>query len=87
MARDALEVLRQEFLLTRGKLLEVAATLDRIERATSSTDRETVQADPQMQLLLEAIQILAGPEGDRAEAIQRLMSRPYDPSWRSTYSI
>jgi hypothetical protein len=82
MSRDAVEVLRQEFLLARCKILELAATLDRIDRASGSA-----QDEPQMDLIRAGIDILANGSENRAEAVQRLMSRPYDPSWRTDFSI
>ena len=86
MSRDANEILKQEYLQARSKILELAAILDRIDRAPGS-----VEAESQMQLIREGIGILARDQGqekaNRAETVQRLLSRPYNPTWRTEFSI
>jgi hypothetical protein len=76
----ALEVLDREFLVLRGRILEVAATLDRIARAAGS-----VEADPRFQQVCEGLQLLAGrePATDRTDRVQLVFSLPYDPHWRA----
>ena len=59
MPQTAEHILRQEYLLARAKILELAATLDRIERAEGNVDD-----DPQMQLLRRGFQIRKG-DGER----------------------
>ena len=78
--RKSAEVFDQEFLPTRAKILEVAAALDRLDRASgslaSNSRREQVQA---------AIHVLLRPEDDRAEKIQLIFSRPYEDDWREKF--
>jgi hypothetical protein len=76
---DAPEVLNREFLEIRARLLHVAASLDRLDRAEGS-----VLGDPRLDKILQAIGILADGEADRAEKIQLLFSRPYDADWMAT---
>src|SRR5687767_7386192 len=71
------EVIDRYFLEVRAKLLEVAATLDRIERAA---DPEQV-ADDRLAKVRRALTILAQTGTDRAEQIQLLFSRDYDAGW------
>ena len=71
-------VLEGEFLTLRGKLLEIAAGLDRIDRA-----HEPVGSDPRYQKFLEGIKLLLEPLPQRAEKIQMLFSLPYDAQWRT----
>jgi hypothetical protein len=75
--RTATAVFEQEYLPIRAKLLEVAAALDRIDRAdgTLSVDRRRTQVQA-------AIQVLLRPEDDRAEQIQLIFSRPYEDDWQ-----
>ncbi len=75
---DAAEVLDREFLTIRGRLLEVAAGLDRVERAAGS-----VAADPRWQGLLKAAEMLTQKGHTRVGALQMLLSLPYDEDWRS----
>ena len=55
-----------------AKILELAATLDRIDRAGGNVDQQ-----PQMQLLRRGFQILSGTANERAEQVQLLFSREY----------
>jgi hypothetical protein len=72
------EVFDREFLALRGKILEVAAALDRIDRAAgpASDDPRTLQ----LQKTLEA---LAARGAHRAHDVQMILSLPYDPEWRT----
>lgn len=75
-------VLDREFLELRAKLLELAASFDRLDRSAGS-----VATDPRYERLQQALQIVAREEPGRAEAIQRLFSREYHPQWRSEFSV
>lgn len=76
---DAPEVLNREFLEIRARLLHIAASLDRIDRAEGS-----VQSDPRLERIRQALAILSARDADRAEQIQLLFSRAYDSNWKST---
>jgi hypothetical protein len=76
-SRQGNEVFDQEFLPIRSKLLEVAAALDRVDRAGGPLSAE--QRRTQVQA---AIQVLLRPEDDRAEQLQLIFSRPYESQWR-----
>ena len=73
-------VLNREFLEIRAKLLELAASFDRIDRGDGS-----VEDDPRMALIREGLAILGEDRRERAEAIQLLFSREYDESWREQF--
>ena len=79
----AQELLNREFLEIRAKLLQVAAHFDRIERGTGDVDLE------QINLLRQALELLSdadvGPK--RAEKLQMIFSRPFDPQWRSKLGV
>ncbi|HEX2473352.1 MAG TPA: hypothetical protein VHK01_01320 [Lacipirellulaceae bacterium] len=80
--RVATEVFDQELLPIRAKLLEVASSLDRIDRANGS-----VETDPRRTQVQAAIQVLLRPEDDRAEQIQLIFSRQYDDDWREKLGV
>jgi hypothetical protein len=80
--RTAQQVIADEFLIARAKILELAATLDRIERSSGD-----VEDSKQMNLLAEWMHILCDEEVDKAKRVQLLMSREYDPQWQHTMSI
>ena len=75
-------VLEREYLLVRAKILEIAASLDRIQRATGDTASE-----PRLKQLQTAIKTLLEKEEGRAERVQLLFSRTYDHQWRETFKI
>jgi hypothetical protein len=77
---DAPEVLNREFLDVRARLLQIAASLDRLDRAEGA-----VQSDPRLQKIRQALTILAAGDADRAEQIQLLFSRPYDARWQAAF--
>ena len=80
--RKSVEVLEQEFLPIRAKILEVASALDRLDRASGSVASDARRAQVQA-----AIQVLLRPEDDRAEQIQLIFSRPYRDDWREKLGV
>ena len=79
---NAQEILDREFLEIRAKLLEVAASFDRIERAEGD-----IADDPLCGLFREALEILQGDSNDKAEQLQLLFSRTYDDSWQVAFDL
>ncbi len=79
---DATEVLNREFPEIRARLLQLAAALDRMDRAAGSPE-----ADPRRQKIREALAILLESSSDRAERMQLLFSLPYDPEWRRQFEV
>jgi hypothetical protein len=77
---DAPEVLNREFPEIRARLLQLAAALDRMDRATGSPE-----ADGRRQKVREALQILLESGPDRAERMQLLFSLPYDADWKKGF--
>ncbi len=86
-ARSADAVLNESFLEVRAKLLEVAATLDRIDRASASGKPLSDAMQAQRNRLDEAIEILHEDNVGRAEKLQKLFSREYQPDWRKTFQV
>jgi len=76
------QILEREFLLVRAKILEIAASLDRIQRAPGDKAH-----DGNLTLLHTAIEKLLQDNSDRAKQIQLLFSRPYDQQWKNTLEI
>jgi hypothetical protein len=67
------EIADVQFLQHRAALLDVAAFLDRMDRATADHDAEQ---DARAALLEEASRILADGAGDRARRILEFFSDP-----------
>ncbi len=84
ITRDTTEVLNREFLVLRGKILEVAAALDRLDRAPEHPGHHP---DPRLGHIRQALEALQRPEATRAETVQHLFSREYDPAWRTSYDL
>ncbi|OAI54970.1 hypothetical protein AYO44_13855 [Planctomycetaceae bacterium SCGC AG-212-F19] len=74
----AAKALDAYFLEARCKILEVAAILDRIGRGTDAT---AATNDPRVQKIRQALEVLQDQSGGRAERIQQVFSREYDPKW------
>jgi len=73
------QVVNRYFLEMRCKVLEVAASLDRVDRSDAAGNGTE---DPRLARLAEAIQVLLDDGPGRAEKIQLIFSRDYDPHWR-----
>jgi hypothetical protein len=82
--RDATLVLDHDFLETRCKILEIAAILDRIDRAPA---RHGEPPDPRLGQLRRAVEALLEPGPGRAETVQCIFSLEYDPSWRKRMNV
>ena len=74
-ALTATAALDRHFLEARGKLLEVAAILDRIDRGA---DRSKVENDNRLRTISEAIRALDSGKLNRAEKLQTIFSLPYE---------
>ena len=85
--RDANQILGESFLETRAKLLEVAATLDRIDRAAEDESPLSSASQPQRAQIDDAIRICLSEGPDRAERLQKLFSRQYESDWRKSMDI
>jgi hypothetical protein len=79
---SAPEILNREFLEIRCKILDLAAAFDRLHRADGS-----LQDDPRLGLLHEALAIVSQRESDRAEQVQLLFSRAYEQDWQSKFQV
>jgi len=81
---NAAQTLDHEFLGIRAKLLEVAASLDRIDRAEGGTGD-----DPRLAQLRKALAMLAEPGArtDRAERFQLHFSDPYEEDWMKKFDL
>jgi hypothetical protein len=71
-------ILERHYLELRCALLEMAASLDRLERAGGFTE---VKGDARLKRIQDGLKILASAGTDRAERIQMLFSDVYDPDW------
>ena len=72
---NALRVLDEQFLEIRAKLIEIAANLDRIDRAENADD---LSDDVRMQQIRRAIEQLLESGSGRAEQLQLIFSLPYE---------
>ena len=83
--RDVAEVLNRDFLETRSRILDLAAALDRLDRAPGrSIDHPP---DRRLAQLRQALEALLEPGPGRAETVQRLFSLEYDPEWREKHGL
>jgi hypothetical protein len=82
MPRSASEVLSQEFLQIRSKILEIAAFYDRLGEAEGGAPGAR-----ELELLQAGCQILTDKQDDKAARVQLLFSRQYDEQWREQFGI
>jgi|JRYE01.1.fsa_nt_gb hypothetical protein len=82
MPRSPTEILSQEFLLTRAKILEVAAFYDRLGQLPESAAEQR-----QLKLLNDACAILNDDQPDKAARVQLLFSHRFNPGWRDEFGI
>ena len=80
--RTAQQIVAEDFMIARARIVELAATLDRIERASGDVDDSR-----NMQLLMQGMNILCDDEFEKAKRVQLLMSRHYDPQWQTQMAI
>ena len=95
-------VLYDSYLEVRAKLLEIAATLDRIDRAAENqatgnqtagnrTTGNRTALDPESEAhrtkLLDGMRICLSDDRDRAARLQQLFSSPFDETWRKEMSL
>ena len=82
------QLLDREYLPVRAKILEIAASLDRLQRAESGPPQSgSPQDDERYQQLLSALEIVLAPRDDRTEQLQLHFSRPYEETWRTAWDI
>lgn len=81
-ALSAAEVLDREYLEIRAKILQIAASLDRLDRGDGD-----VASDPRVELLRQGLATLTRAQPDRAEQVQHIFSLDYHPDWRDTFNI
>lgn len=78
---NAAQILDREYLEMRARILELAACLDRLDRAQGSVDD-----DDKLVSIRKGIEILCG-EGERAKQVQMLFSRQYDQNWTEEFQV
>ena len=79
---NAKQILDREYLLIRAKLLEIAASMDRMDRAEGDTSEEE-----QLLQLKKGLEILLSEDPNRAEQVQLLFSNPYAKDWQDKYDF
>jgi len=75
----AADVLQREYLDIRHRLLDIAASLDRIERGSQS---DAIRIDPRLTQIYRALALLAEERTDRTVRMQMIFSDAYVPNWR-----
>ena len=73
----AAAILDREFLEIRAKILELAASFDRLERADGSAT-----SDPRWSDIMKGLRVLANDSANRAEQVQMIFSLAFDDEWK-----
>jgi hypothetical protein len=82
MPLNAAATLEREFLTIRAKILEIAASLDRLDRADGDA-----AGDPRMAQIRTGIETLLSRDEGRAETVQQVFSLPYVEEWRERFGL
>ena len=78
--RTVSEVIDREYLELRAKVLEIAASFDRMERAEGQRDERMLKIEAGLQILSDSAQ-------NKAKRVQELFSIDYDSQWRERFGI
>ena len=78
---DSNQIFSREFLEIRAKILEIAASMDRLDRADGDCN------DARKELIEQGLQILASDKSEKAVAVQMLFSRDYEKEWRKEFEM
>ncbi len=73
-------VLDQDCPAIRHRILDIAASLDRLDRAGIADE---IADDPRRRNIQDAIRLLTEPTTDRAARVQIVFSDPFDESWQN----
>ena len=73
------QVLDRYFPEVRAKLIEIAATMDRLQRAHADSPQLSLSEDDRMKMFYESLQVLKDTSDapDKAERIQMIFSDPH----------
>ena len=90
--RTQQQVMQREYLPVRAKILEIAAALDRIDRADGSSaeivsESKASESESSREQLQQALGVLLQSESGRAERIQKIFSLPYDQEWQQAFGL
>ena len=76
------QILDREYLEIRAKILELAASFDRLERSDG-----VIPEDERWQLIQQGIKTLLNDGTKKAEQIQMLFSLDFDENWKKTLGV
>ncbi|GAC1471192.1 MAG: hypothetical protein NVSMB9_17070 [Isosphaeraceae bacterium] len=82
--RNKADVLNRDFLEMRCRVIDIAASLDRLDRAPRPGSEAP---DPRIAQLRQALEALLEPGPGRTETIQRIFSREYESGWRQYFGL
>jgi hypothetical protein len=82
--RSITAVLDREYLDIRARILDLAAALDRLDRASEPPGYSPDRRLADIRLALETLVV---PEPGRAETVQRIFSLEYDPKWQRAFGF
>ena len=85
--RAADQILQETYLEVRAKLLEVSATLDRIDRSIAQGNELSPASQAKRNQINQAIEICISDGHDRAKRLQQLFSREYQADWRMQMKV
>ncbi len=76
------QILDREYLEIRAKILQIAASFDRLDRGKGG-----LPEDNRWELLQQGLQTLLKDDPEKAERIQMIFSLPFDEKWKETLGV
>ncbi len=76
---EASRILDEQFLAVRSKLIDLAATFDRLDRAAAGENTSSINSDPRIEQIRRAVKQLLESGPNRTEKMQLIFSLPFDP--------
>jgi hypothetical protein len=67
-------------------MLEAAAILDRLDRATAAHPEVSLTGDYRLPWIRQGLETLASEEPDRAKRLQLIFSQPYEEGWLDRFT-
>jgi hypothetical protein len=83
---DRSRLLDREFLEIRARILDLAAALDRLDRAPDPPGPPH-HPDARLGQIRQALEVLLSPDADRTETVQQVFSLEYAPDWRHGFHL
>lgn len=82
--QNANQIIEREYLELRSRILQLAASFDRIERADGTGSEAAAE---NLDKITQGLKILLDEQTEKAKRVQLLFSREYSEDWRNQFGL